>query len=227
MKNKKIRNAIIIAGIGSVILGTSVFAASDISSIESKFYDFKKAVIEKQVQDGKITQENADEYLQELEQKLSDSEEDVLVNRFGFGHRNKIMMPKQMLHMKDNPVQVYADMIGSTTQEIVDECKENDKSLFELAEEAGKLDELKTKMLENFKETLDNMIEEEKITQEQADTRLDEYKQRLESGDFKMRPMDKESKMSKQQMRPNMQKPENDIGQRGRFQKNMNLTEAL
>jgi len=62
-----------------------------------------------------------------------------------------------------------ADILGVTDDELRDMLKEADGNIFKVLEDAGKLDEYKAAILENFKAKLDEQVASGAITQEKAD----------------------------------------------------------
>lgn len=70
------------------------------------------------------------------------------------------------------PAEVVAGITGRTTDSIIEERIESDKTYGSIAIEAGKLDEFKSEMLEIKKENLAALVEAGTITQEKADAIL-------------------------------------------------------
>lgn len=62
-----------------------------------------------------------------------------------------------------------ADMLGISEEELKIKIEENSGNIFKVLEDAGKLEEYKIKILENFKSKLDQQVAEGKITQDKAD----------------------------------------------------------
>lgn len=140
MKNKKsilIISIVVILAIGT----TTAFAAvGNISEIEQKWYEFRQAVSEKNVEAGKITQEKADEYLSKLEEKIGESEEDVVYGRI------RIKQLKTVVRRR--LISIYAEMTGVETEEVKDALIASDQNLKEYIEANGDLEELKEKIKE-------------------------------------------------------------------------------
>ncbi len=66
------------------------------------------------------------------------------------------------------PAEITAELTGKTVEEVYSE-RSTGKTCGTIANEAGKLDEFKTQMLEQKKIILDQRVAEGRLTQEQAD----------------------------------------------------------
>lgn len=67
------------------------------------------------------------------------------------------------------PADITASLTGKSIEEVTTEHNEG-KTYGTIANDAGKLDEFKTQMLEQKKAILDQQVKDGKLTQEQADT---------------------------------------------------------
>ncbi len=67
------------------------------------------------------------------------------------------------------PAEVISELTGRTTDEVIAEKMESQKTYGAIADEAGKLDEFREEMLELKKNNLADQVESGKITQEKAD----------------------------------------------------------
>ena len=187
---KKKRVVVIASCLLVALVGTVAFASSNISDIEQKWLDFQKALTNKMVEDGKLTQEVADEKISALQEKLEQSEEDIIYEKFSkngmpsWKDKRKASMIKGFASRA--VIESYAEITGEDIETILQTCRENECSIWKLAEKNGVLEELKEKMLAQFTEKLDNAIEKGKLTQEKADAILEKYTQFME--DPKARP---------------------------------------
>ena len=86
-----------------------------------------------------------------------------------------------------NPIEIYSDLTGQDESDVRDELRDSDVSLYDLAEEDGVLDELKTELLAEHKERLADLLEDGRIDQERYDELLADYEERINDGDFGMR----------------------------------------
>lgn len=87
------------------------------------------------------------------------------------------------LAFADSPPEIYQSLTGKTVEEL-HEMREEGKTLWEAAEEEGVLEDLIEGIYEDAEEKLSAAVEEGKITQEEADEKLANLKERLENGDF-------------------------------------------
>lgn len=62
-----------VLAVAFLLMGTVAFATS-LTDEQKEFFDFRADRVDSMVQDGRITQDQADEYLNDLEQKLTDGE---------------------------------------------------------------------------------------------------------------------------------------------------------
>lgn len=71
------------------------------------------------------------------------------------------------------PAEAVAGLTGRTTQEVIDERINTGKTYGTIAQEAGKLEEFQSAMLEMAKDRMDELVSAGGLTQEQADARID------------------------------------------------------
>lgn len=83
-----------------------------------------------------------------------------------------------------SPMEALAGLTGKTEDTLYEQMREEDKRLYELAEEAGVLEEFREEMLELRKERMQSFVEEGRITQEQADRMLERMEERDFGGGF-------------------------------------------
>ncbi len=73
------------------------------------------------------------------------------------------------------PAQIVAGLTGKSVEDLNKECAEG-KTYGTIANEAGKLDEFKSQMLEQRKAILDQRVKDGRLTQEQADGIYETFK---------------------------------------------------
>lgn len=65
--------------------------------------------------------------------------------------------------------ELICEILGITKEELSQKLKDNDGNIYNILEEAGKVDEYKAAVLAKYKSELDNKVADGKITQEKAD----------------------------------------------------------
>lgn len=156
---------LIVTGIivGCLLIGSTAVFASTSDGVASFLERFTN-ITEHKVENGELTQAQADDIKSWLED-APEGIEDV----FHGGMRQGSM------HGRENgPVQQYAELKGVDVEEVMTILKESELSIFELAEQDGLFDELKATMLEERKEMMASAVEAGRLTQEEADTHLTE-----------------------------------------------------
>lgn len=73
----------------------------------------------------------------------------------------------------DRPVEIYAELTGQTVVEAWEEMREAEMTFGELAEENGVGDEFQSLIKDAHKARLDELVEEGRLTQEEADEILE------------------------------------------------------
>ncbi len=76
------------------------------------------------------------------------------------------------------PASIVASLIGKTVTDVIQERFNTGKTYGTIAAEAGKLEEFKNEMLDNKEKILNDKVENNLISQEQADEILDTIKER-------------------------------------------------
>lgn len=166
-----------IALIVAVILCTSTavaFAGGSMTTIEQKWLDFQRAVMDQQVKDGDMTRQQADGYLSSLEKNLKDSKEDVIYGLFKDKYRSQMEKNGQRL------AELYAKMTNRTSEDVMKACKDGKMTVWQLAQNEGKLDMLKDAVMKAKTDRLDQMVKDGKITAEKRDEMLKRMKEWLE-----------------------------------------------
>jgi polyhydroxyalkanoate synthesis regulator phasin len=175
------RKGVLIVALALILalcFGTAAMAATgSFTRIESKWLDLQKLVMRQMVKEGRITQEQADEQLAQMKEHLGASGEDGVYRRMS--HRTE--MRCGFLGIM---VDAWAQLTGGDPTEIIKTCRENGTTVWQLAEEAGRLDEWKQKITELSTEKLDTLVQEGRITKEQKSKILDGLKKKLDSEDF-------------------------------------------
>ncbi|MBR0574863.1 hypothetical protein KCG48_00770 [Proteiniclasticum sp. BAD-10] len=72
----------------------------------------------------------------------------------------------------DSPLEAAAGLTGKTTDELLEQRQESGKTLGQILDEAGKLDEFQAEILEQKKEILAERVAEGSLTQADADAIL-------------------------------------------------------
>jgi polyhydroxyalkanoate synthesis regulator phasin len=164
MKKGK-KKALIITVIVVVVFAVSgvvAFAATNISDIEKLYLAFRSAQAESAVDKGDMTAEDAQEYLSNLTDRVEEDETDAVPPLRGGENGKRPMMGPDALEM-------YAEVSGTSVDDIKADCEAAETSVFALADEAGLLDELKAAMIEDAQARIDEMLADGKIDAEKAE----------------------------------------------------------
>lgn len=173
-----LRRAKWIALIVTVILCgtmTTAFAEGNMSTIEQKWLDFQRAVVDQQVKDGDMSRSQADGYLTSLEKNLRDSKEDVIYGFF-----------KDKLHQGGREhgkraAETYGKLTNRSAEDVMKLCKDGNMTVWQLAQKEGKLDMLKEAVMKDKTEKLDKLVKEGRITSQQRDEMLSRMKEWMEN----------------------------------------------
>jgi polyhydroxyalkanoate synthesis regulator phasin len=141
----------------------------DTPKLQNAIKDARNDEIDEAVQNGDLTQEQADALKQKLDQAPGDGE-----FGFGFGHmRGRGAFGKAFgFHMRDG-AEKLAGFLGISQEQLRTELSADGATLASVAEAHGKSrDELKAFIKDATKATLDEAVKNGDITQEQADTAL-------------------------------------------------------
>lgn len=142
------------------------WAAGNMTGIEQKWLDFQRELKAKQVKDGKITREKADQYLKDLESKLKQSEEDIVYDRFQSADKGKDA------RFSEKFMELYAKMTNRSAEEVAKQCKDAKVTVLELAKKEGNLEKFKSFIVQEATEKLKALVQDGKITKEQMDKKL-------------------------------------------------------
>jgi hypothetical protein len=161
----KKRNLIVTSVIvGSLLIGSTAVFASTSDQVIS-FLERFTGITEQRVEKGDLTQAQADEITSWLESAPEGVDQLFRGDRMQDGHRNG---------KGGGAIDQYAELKGIDAEEVVATLKESDLNIFELADQDGLFDELKTIMLTDCEKVLTSAVKADKLTQEQADTKLAE-----------------------------------------------------
>ena len=142
------------------------FAATNTSSVEELFLAFRTAQVDAAVESGEMTAEQGDAYLDNLTTAMEESEDDAVppLNMKG-GDRGMDGVGAARL---GDAVALYADVSGVSVDDIRAALQEDGTTIFQLADDAELLDELKAAMLDASEARIYAMLEDRKITDDQA-----------------------------------------------------------
>lgn len=175
------RKGVLIVALALILVlcaGTAAMAAAgSISRIESKWLDLHKLVMRQMVKEGRITQEQADEQLAQMKERLGASSKDDVYRRMSHGMEMRC-------GFMDIMVDAWAQVTGEDPAEIMKTCREDGTTVWQLAKDADRLDEWKQKITEISAEKLDTLVQEGRITKEHKSKILDGLKKKLDNEDF-------------------------------------------
>jgi hypothetical protein len=170
MKRKLI--SLLVFSLVALIAGGSMAMASSgkLTEIEQKWFDFRKAVAERQVKDGILTRQQADSMIAELQKRL-ETEGDTVYEKFakkfsldGSGKREK---GKEGAIMR-----LYAQVTDRTPEQINSLCDKDKIGIWDLAKKEGHTDQLKSALLTMATNNLDRKVGEGILTKQQRDEAL-------------------------------------------------------
>jgi len=163
---KKAKWMVLVAALVLTCFLNQAWAAGNMTGIEQKWLDFQRELKAQQVKDGKLTQDEAGRYLKDLEDKLKQSEEDVVYTRF------KGMSEDNDQHFGGKFIALYAEMTNRSADEIAKKCREAKTTVFELAKQEGNLEKFQAFIVRKATDKLDGMVRDGKITKEQMENKL-------------------------------------------------------
>ena len=123
----------------------------------AKHLELAKDHLAKAVADGKMTQEQADQMLQNMKDGKH------------FGPMGMGGMNKGPGLMREENAKILAELTGRDVESIKEEARNNHKPIREIAKDAGVYDQFMAKHFELAKGHLDKAVADGKMTQEQAD----------------------------------------------------------
>jgi len=181
---KRTITILVVSIISLSLATTAVFAATNISEIEDLYLAFKTAQVEQAVDNGDMTDENAQEILANMSDRMAEDEKDAVPPING---RGGMRGNENALRLSD-PIATYAELTDQELSDVLDALKDGETDLATLADEAGVLDELKvelkTQMTAGIEECLaDGRIDEDRATQMKAD--MDEKIDDMLSGEHR------------------------------------------
>jgi uncharacterized protein YidB (DUF937 family) len=126
------------------------------------------------VENGRLTQEQADERLENARERVTERMNQTRTPGDRNGSDRPDMPPPPRAHLE-----TMAEALGMTTEELVSELQDG-KTVAEVAEAQGvDLDTVVDAVLAEIEERLDTLVEEGRLTQEQADERLENARERV------------------------------------------------
>lgn len=147
------------------VTGAVALAASNISDLENLYLAFRSAQVESAVSNGDMTADEAEDYIDNLTERMEASESDAVPPLRG-GRENGMRAGGPI---GPNALELYADISGTSIDDIRDACEDGNTTVFALADEAGLLDELKAAMIADGNERIDQLLADGRISQDQAD----------------------------------------------------------
>lgn len=158
---KTIFITVIVAAVFAVS-GVVAFASStNISSLEDLYLTFRTAQVEKAVDNGDMTSDDAQAYLDKLTERMEVDETDAVPPLRGQAKGGGMIAPKTSM------VELYSEVSGLSVDEVKDACSD-DTSIFAIADKAGLLDGLKAVMIEQANERIDEFVANGRITEDKA-----------------------------------------------------------
>lgn len=161
MKSKKAVIITVIVAAVFAVSGAVALAASNISDLEDLYLAFRTAQVEKAVDDGNMTSDDAQNYLSNLTNRMETDETDAVPPLRGGGRGFGMGAPRS------NPVELYSQISGLSVDEIREACN-GESSVYAIADEAGLLDELKAAMIKDANAKIDGLVEDGRITEDKA-----------------------------------------------------------
>ena len=175
-KTTKTKKTILIVGVSVLVLILTagvVLAATNTSKIEKLYYEFRDEQVNGAVDSGDMTQEQADTYLEKLSERMDEDEKDA-VPPIGSDRRQD-----RRAAMRRSTLKLYAEISGQEAEEIIETLKEEEISLFKMADDAGLLDELKEAMIEDAFAHIDQKVEDGKLDADKAEEIKAEVEERI------------------------------------------------
>jgi hypothetical protein len=142
----------------------AALAAGNTTQVEQKWLDFQKALTDQMVKDGKLTRQDADRWMKDLQTNFA-SPGDSIYKLFS----DKIRPDPGKGGCKDgkcarnSPVddagfRVYSMMTGKTVDALQAQCTDAGATIWGLAKQEGKLDALKKKIYDAQAAGLDALV---------------------------------------------------------------------
>jgi lambda repressor-like predicted transcriptional regulator len=158
----------------------------DVDTIIDRVVETHAERLQTLVDNGRITQEQADSRLETIRERVTEKVNEVW---------SEETMPPRPRHPRgpggsprdgsprggpaDSPVSILADELDMTPAEILSELQEG-KSIAQLAAERGvDVDTIIDRVVEAHAERLQTLVDDGRITQEQADSRLETVRERV------------------------------------------------
>lgn len=171
MSKKKIATLVTILVLSIAVAVPSIVSAAetDTSTRPGSITTYFKELIQGLVDNGKLSQSDADATLSSLDAKVAQfkaNRPDKANGRIGIGPAGNL-----------NRAEV-ATILGLTEDQLKEQLS-TDTTLWKIAADAGKLDALKTAIIEKAQTGLAERVTEGRMTQEDADAALAELKEKV------------------------------------------------
>ena len=155
-----------------------------------KMVEDKISRIEDRVDQGSLTQEEADTYIAKIKENAENcdpSNSSKLGQKMGLnwknGNGNFAKLGKRAGMFGSTSAEIYSEVAGITTEEAYSLRQEEGKTFGELAEENGVLEEFVDKMVEDKITKIEDKVDQGSLTQEEADTYIAKIKENAENCD--------------------------------------------
>lgn len=160
--SKKVKVLVIVMAVVSVFVGGTIALAAtgNLGKTESAWLDFQKTLHKDMVDNGDMTSEEADEHLAIMQERFEESAEDDVYKRFsergrGFGGNEGMGFRGE-----GGIVETYSEISGKEQSDIVEALREDEISIWKLAENDGNFDKLKLAELANIDERIKDLKED-------------------------------------------------------------------
>ena len=172
----KTKKTILIVSVSLLVLAlsaTAAYAAVNISNVEQQFLEFRSAQAEQAVENGDMTQDQADSYLENLTERMETDETDA-VPPIG-SERRMGARPD----VRQRTLTIYSEVSGQDVDEIIDTLRDADITLFALADQEGLLGEFKVALLSDAYEHIDQMLADGRMDADEAAAAKDRVEQSI------------------------------------------------
>lgn len=179
---KRSKVLLIFLVIMTLILGSTIsYAKGNISKIEEKWLEFQEALSDRLVKEGIMSQNDAAEKLKEFEDKAKSSSEDFIYQHFA-----KVKKPtfSRNKNMNTLPAAIYSRITNQSLRKVIKECKDSNITVWQLAQNQGKLDELKQEFIAELKNIMDKLVEKGMMSSQQRQEALDKIIETIKSGNY-------------------------------------------
>jgi polyhydroxyalkanoate synthesis regulator phasin len=168
-----------------LMLPATAFAAGNTTDVEQKWVDFQKAVTDQMVKDGKMTRQQADAQVKEFQTKFAESTGDSIYQFFAEKHQGGNGPCKDGKCGKGHPnredaaLRVYSMLTGKSVDDLQKACSSANMTIWQLAQKEGKLDDLKSKLINTQSASMDVLVKGGMMTAEQKNKIIDKIREEL------------------------------------------------